>query len=123
MDYRIPINTAGIGEVLLKKRYGVALLGIDMGMATYQAADVTLTFDYLKELAGDISIILNTDSLPMSYRSGADELWKEIGFKITMAEANSIYRTCIRREFKEKTPEQIANMIVREVTTHELKHK
>ncbi len=41
MRYKIPVNTPGIGEVLLKKRYGVALLGIDMGMATCQAADGT----------------------------------------------------------------------------------
>lgn len=123
LDYRIPVKTSGIGEILLKKRVGVALLGTDLGQATYTAKDVTLTYDYLIDEANDISIVLSSDSLPKSYRPDANDLWKEIGCKMTVENANNLYRTLLRKEFHGKSQQEIVNLIVRQVSTHELKHK
>jgi hypothetical protein len=123
LDYRIPVNISEIGEILLKKRLGVALLGLDLGLATYSAKDMTLTFEYIIDEANDISIVLSSDSLPKSYKPAANKLWKEIGCRMTVEKANSLYRNLIRKDFHGKTRQEIINLVVRQVCTHEIKHK
>jgi hypothetical protein len=123
LDYRIAIDTLGIGSVLMQKRIGVSLLGSDMGLDVYSDSNVTLTYDYLLDEANDIDIVLNSDSLPKSYHSAANTMWSRIGCCMDITKANGIYRTLIRNGFSGLGKSAILNRLVREIATHELKHK
>lgn len=123
LDYRIPINVAGIGEVLMKKRLGVSLLGFDIGLATYAAEDVTLTYEYILDRANDISIVLKSDSLPRSYHEAANDVWKGMGISLSTEKANNLYRSLLRKEFSGQSQQAIHQRIIRQVATHEIKHK
>jgi hypothetical protein len=123
LDYRIKIDTLGIGAVLLQKRIGVSLLGIDMGQAIYSDSNVTLTYDYLLDEANDVEIVLNSDSLPKSYHPAANAMWKQLGFGMDAGKANMIYRTLLRSGFSGQSKTAVVNRLIRDIATHELKHK
>ncbi len=118
----IPIDTLGISDILMQKRVGVSLIGFEMGQATYADSNVTLTSEYIVDETNDIKVVLSTDSLPKSFKPAANVLWKNIGLGLNVNRANNIYRTLLRKEFS-NTDANVIKMIIRDVSTHELKHK
>lgn len=123
LDTRITVDTLGISDILMQKRVGVSLIGWEMGQATYADSNITLTSEYIADEMNDIKIVLSTDSLPKSFKPAANELWKNIGITLTVDRANNIYRNLLRKEFKADINSDIMKMIIRDVSTHEMKHK
>jgi hypothetical protein len=50
-------------------------------------------------------------------------LWRSIGLILTVDRANKIYRNLLRKEFNADKKSDIVKMIIRDVSTHEMKHK
>jgi hypothetical protein len=123
LDTRISVDTLGVSDILMQKRVGISLIGFEMGQATYADSAIALTSEYITDEMKDIKIVLSTDSLPKSFKPAANELWKNIGLGLTIDRANSIYRALLRKEFKTASNSDIITMIIRNVSTHELKHK
>jgi hypothetical protein len=122
-DIKIPVDTLGISDIVMQKRVGLSLLGFEMGQASYSDSTITLTSEYICDEMNDIKIVVSSDSLPKSFKPAADELWKNIGLNLTADHANTIYKNLLRKEFKNTDNADIIKMIIRDVSTHELKHK
>jgi hypothetical protein len=122
-DTKIPVDTLGISDIVMQKRVGLSLLGFDMGQACYADSTVTLTSEYICDEMNDIKIVVSSDSLPKFFKPAANELWKNIGLNLTVDQANTIYKNLLRKEFKNSNNAEIIKMIIRDVSTHELKHK
>jgi len=123
LDYAIPVNTAGVGDILVQRQISLSLSGTEKGTATVGGSDITLSYDYLTNDTRDIRTMLESDSLPVSYTDGADALWKEIRCDMAHDTANALYRTCVRNSFAGSTGPEITMKLIRQFSVHEVRHK
>jgi hypothetical protein len=123
LDYTIPIDTFGVRNIVMHKRAGISLIGNAMGWATYEDSDIVVASENLAEQVRKIEIAVSTDSIVQVYSVGANYFWRTIGLSLTSDSANRLCRNLLRKEFGKCGKAAITDKLLRDVVTHELKHK
>lgn len=123
INYKIPIDTLKIGDILIQKRTGLSLLGTAMGQATYEESDIVVTSERIDEQVNDITMAISAASFHQQYSNEANALWKSLGLPLTANRAQAICKILYRIEFGKSDRLVIKNKLLRDIATHELKHK
>lgn len=124
LDYKIPIQRQGIGDVVFLNKISVSLSINLLGMSRMKEKNVILTMDNYLEHTNNILYTIKNKRPFYSYtEQSLKSLWPDLKTNISLNEADSIYAALIHKEFGSMTKAQIVNALIREIAVHEVKHK
>ncbi len=125
IDYNIPINKRGVGEVRFLTKMSISLSLSYLGLSVMKEKDVVLTMDNFIDCTEDI--LYTIQNKKPAFNSYEDlpigKCWDELQIGFPCDTADYIYAALMKKEFGRQSKEEIMNRLFREIAIHEVKHK